>query len=77
MKKIYIDNNIMVNEQYRRKIINFLKDYCDNISYATLLDDDYDLNFEEYSKAINDIAEWKFYRIEIYSKISLYYRRII
>lgn len=56
MKKIYIDNNIMVNEQYRRKIINFLKDYCDNISYATLLDDDYDLNFEEYSKAMKDFS---------------------
>ncbi len=56
MQKIYIGNNIMVNEQYRRKIIGFLKDYCDIISYATLLDDDYDLNFDEYSKAMMDFS---------------------
>ena len=56
MKKVYIDNNIMVNEQYRRKIIDFLKKYCDIVSYATLLDDDYDLNYEEYSKAMRDFS---------------------
>lgn len=56
MKKIYIDNNVMVNEQYRRKIIVFLKNYCDIVTYATLLDDDYDLNYEEYSKAMKDFS---------------------
>ena len=56
MKKIYIDNNVMVNEQYRRKIIVFLKNYCDIVTYATLLVDDYDLNYEEYSKAKKDFS---------------------
>lgn len=56
MKKIYIDNYIMVNKQYRIKIINFLKDYCDIISYATLLDKNYELNLEEYSNAMRDFS---------------------
>jgi len=56
MRKIYIDYNIMVNEQYRRKIIDFLKNYCNVISYATLLDDNYDLNFDEYLKAMMDFT---------------------
>lgn len=56
MREIYIESEIMLNEKYRRKIIGFLKDYCDTITYGTLVHEFYDLSSEEYSQAMVDFT---------------------